>query len=284
MDSQGVAGFWFPLITRHWRRSEAVYWMIVSARRDATLLPLSRSVTWLWVSCYWTVSAEMWVRPAALSHCGTEIKTFILVVVWNEGVNCVSHLTCLYISTVWSVSLHNEEPWGAIHEPIHEPSIQSGEGRRGCTKSSSLKLLWPGSEPSRSSSDVRHMFTELCGGPSLRPWKDEWQKCCIHNRVLGFFCFVCSSQHDGGEGVLPPRIFPLRQPDHVPPSAPALQRHRRLWKPGGRGELRWVTVSTKVHMLMCSSHKDLEILQLLCLLRTTCTGTCFYNPGKETDG
>lgn len=47
-----------------------------------------------------------------------------------------------------------------------------------------------------------------------------------------------SSQHVGGERLLPPGIFPLRQPDRVPPPAHALQRHQRLRESGRRGELR----------------------------------------------
>lgn len=55
--------------------------------------------------------------------------------------------------------------------------------------------------------------------------------------------FFYSAECHGGEGALPSWIFPLWQPDPVPSSAHALQRHRWLWKSSWWGELRWVTVS-----------------------------------------
>lgn len=42
---------------------------------------------------------------------------------------------------------------------------------------------------------------------------------------LSVFFFFYSAQYHRGEGVVPPWIFPLWQPDCVSPSADALQRH-----------------------------------------------------------
>lgn len=83
-------------------------------------------------------------------------------------------------------------------------------------------------------SDVRSGSRRVSGS------RDMW-RFLITSALCCLFCFpVASSQHVGGERLLPPGILPVRQSDPVPPTAHALQRHQWLRQSGRRGELRWV--------------------------------------------
>lgn len=78
-------------------------------------------------------------------------------------------------------------------------------------------------------------------GQQFRRYVTLLNHACI---ILCLLCFpVASSQHVGGECLLPPGILPMRQLDPVPPPAHALQRNQRLRQSSRRGELRWVTAS-----------------------------------------